>query len=373
MRKLEEPMLIAIACAVIAMFIGAFSVLSIISLKDFEVSAIVRMSGEEPLSRLARSIDPSFQFVFPEAHYDGVYYYAIALDPFATKEAHELIDLSAYRYSHPGYGWAAWLASLGQPRLVPSALLAVGLSSVGLASLIASIISARLGWSPWGGLVVALNPGVIYAVSADTGEAFALVLLGLLILAWRGRRWIWVTALTVALCMTKEIFLLVSAALFLWKLIEIRRGGTRDSLVRALLAVSAGPVTWALWQVYLFMRFDGFSLSEVPESVFLPFQGWMEAFSIAAGLSLSTADSTQVGQIAVPLIAAVGTMLLLGIIAARRLRTEIEVIYLFLAVFTFCLGPLQIVYPKELLRLSSTPLILLPAVIAAARREPLEA
>ena len=369
MKKLDEPILVAIACAVIAMFVSGIAVLTVISLTDFNITSIVRMSPADDVAKLAREIDPSFQLVAGEAHYDGVYYYAIALDPLATKEAHQLIDLSAYRYSHAGFGWAAWLMSFGQPSLVPGALLGLGLASVGAASAIASVISSRLGWTPWAGLLVGLNPGVIYAVSADTGEPFALVLLGLLILCWWKRRWAWAGALGVALCLTKEMFLFVCAGLFVWTLLEMRRNRTREGSLGALAAASVGPLSWILWQVYLFTKFEEFSLSEVPKSFYVPFAGWIESLSIAGGLSLSTADSTQVGQVSVPLIVAIGALLAIGIYMARRMRTEIEAIFLFLAVFAFCWGPYQLVYPKELLRLAATPLILLPALIGSRRDE----
>lgn len=364
MKRTGEPMVVAIACAFIGMTVSALSVVAVTSLKEFHPSAIIRMSESEPLAELARSIDPNFQFVTPDAHYDGVYYYAIALDPFATGEAHQLIDLSSYRYSHAGYGWAAWIVSLGFQSAVPIALLAIGLVSMGVASGVGSLISTHLGRSPWGGLFVALNPGIIYSVSADTGEPFAAALLGLLFLAWWRGRWVWVGLLVVVLCITKEIFLLVAAALFVWKLLDVLRTGNRVGMIPALAAASAGPIMWTAWQAYLYERFDAFALSGVPKSIYLPLQGWLESLSIAAGLSFSTADSQQIGQIAVPLIIAVGTLLLIGIYYARRLRTELEAVYLFLAAITLCLGPLQVVYPKDLLRLAATPLILLPAVVA---------
>lgn len=371
MKRTGEPMAVAIACALIGMTVSALSVVAVTSLKEFHPSAIIRMSESEPLAELARSNDSNFQFVTPDAHYDGVYYYAIALDPFATGEAHQLIDLSAYRYSHAGYGWAAGLVSLGFQGAVPFALLAVGLLSMGVASGIGSLISSRLGRSAWGGLFVALNPGIIYSVSADTGEPFAAALLGLLILAWWGGRWLWVGLLLIMLCLTKEIFLLVAAALFLWKLLDVLRTGNRDGMIPTLLATSAGPIMWTAWQAYLYAHFDAFALSGIPKSVYLPLEGWLESLSIAAGLSISTADSQQIGQIAVPLIIAVGALLLIGIYQARRLRTELEAVYLFLAAFTLCLGPLQVVYPKDLLRLAATPLILLPALVARRPRDDL--
>ena len=343
--------------------------LAIVSPNGLDVTSIIRMSGVEPMAELTRTIEPNFEFVSADAHYDGVYYYAIVLDPLATAEAHELIDLAAYRYSHVGYGWAAWLASLGNPAFAPIGLLFVGIVSIGGAAAIASVISRQLGWSPWGGLLVALNPGLVYSVSSDTGEPFAALLLGLLLLALGKRRWLWVGILMVALCLTKEIFLVVGAGLFVWVWLDAWRTKGDYDLFAPLAAICAGPIAWILWNAYLYQAFDLFALSEAPKSLYLPLEGWAQSLTIAAGLSLSTQDSQQVGQIAVPLIVVVGALLIVGMYYSRRLRTEIEAAYLFLAAFTLCLGPLQVVYPKDLLRLTSMPLILLPALL---RKRPVE-
>lgn len=371
MRKLDEPILIAILCGVIGVAISGIAVLSVIAQKGSDPSALVRMSETEPLSAVARAIDPEFQFVAPEAHYDGVYFYAIALDPFATKAAHELIDLGPARYSHAGYGWMAWIFSLGRPEAVPTALLLVGLLSIGLGSAVASVISNQLGVSPWGGLFVALNPGLIYSVTADTSEPFGTLLLGLLFLAWRSRRWVLVAILSVALSLTKEIFLIVLFGFFVWRCTKAIRERSRQELIAPLVAVSSGPVAWMLWHVYLSIRFDGFAFAETPQLIYYPLAGWVDSLIIAAGLGVSTADSQQVGQASVPLLCASAGLLAIGIYKAVRWRNVIDTTYLFVAIFTFCYGPLQLVYPKDWMRLSSTAFVLLPAVLLT-RGDPYE-
>ena len=54
-------------------------------------------------------------------------------------------------------------------------------SSIFVAGAAASLLAQAVGWSSWGGLVVALNPGLVIAVNHDTSEALgaALLLLGL--------------------------------------------------------------------------------------------------------------------------------------------------------------------------------------------------
>lgn len=357
---------IPLACGLIAIAVAFVAVFSVISLQDNDVTALIRMGGGEPISPLARELYEDFEFVERDAHYDGVYYFAIGIDPLALGEAHDLIDLAAYRYSHPGYGWLAWAASLGNPRLVALSLALVGFLSFGGAAVIASIVAREQGWSEWGGLVVALNPGLIYAVLVDTGEAFGVLLLGLLFLAWSRQRWVAVAVLSVALSLTKEMFLFACAGFFLWRCICARRGN-KENLFAALASISIGPLAFAIWQIYVYSHFDLFPYAEVPPSLFLPLAGWAESMTLAAGKSLSTADSNQIGSIAVPLIVAVGGLLAAGMYQARRLRSEFDAVFLFLAAMAFSLGPLQLTYPKDLLRLTATQLVLVPLVLAGSR------
>src|SRR5262245_8164115 len=93
------------------------------------VTALVHLSTSDPAAQLAPR---SFSFVPADAHYDGVYFFAIAHDPLARGAAHTLIDNGAYRYGHPGYAWLAWLVSAGgRPGAIPYALVLVSLLGLG--------------------------------------------------------------------------------------------------------------------------------------------------------------------------------------------------------------------------------------------------
>src|SRR5215210_2591898 len=167
---------IALACAAIALATTGAAVAAALAAREWSPSALVHMSATEPIARLARDADSGFHFVPPGAHYDGVYFYAIARDPFARGDAHTLIDGSAYRYGHAGYGWLAGIVSLGRAELVPSALLAINLVAVAVAAFAASALARDYGWSPWGGVVVAVNPGTIFAATVDTSEALGVAM-----------------------------------------------------------------------------------------------------------------------------------------------------------------------------------------------------
>jgi hypothetical protein len=61
-------------------------------------------------------------------------------------------------------------------------------------------------------------------------------------------------------------------------------------------------------------------------------------------------------------------MILLALVLSVRMRTEIDPVYLMLALVAFSLSWWGVLYPKDLLREVTLPLALAPAVFAAALR-----
>src|ERR1051326_2468641 len=116
--KPMRPRAIALACAAAALVVCGLAALSEIS-QQGGITSLVHMSASEPMAAVARRTDPSFRFVDPQAHYDGVYFYAMARDPLARGPEHLLLDRPAYRYGHIGYAWLVWLASFGRASAVP--------------------------------------------------------------------------------------------------------------------------------------------------------------------------------------------------------------------------------------------------------------
>src|SRR6478735_2406729 len=174
---------IAVLCALIA---AGVAFLTVVSTQGGipEASALVKLADTDGLAATARATDPDFVLVNPQQHYDGVYYYAIARDPLLLGDEHTKIDQGAYRYGHPMYGWAARVVSLGNDRLVPAALLILSLLGIGFAAWATSRLSVMFGRTPWGGLLIAASPGLLYAASVSTTECFAAGLIALTLLAW---------------------------------------------------------------------------------------------------------------------------------------------------------------------------------------------
>lgn len=356
---------IAFACATIALAVSGVAAGTALSALDGRPSGLVRMSAEEPMSALARETDPDFRFVHLNAHYDGVYFYAIARDPLARGDAHPLIDRAPYRYGHAGYGWLAWLASLGRASAVPAALLAVGLAGVALAGFAASRLSYEMGWSPWGGLVVALSPGLMFAVSADTSEPVAFAATAFALLYWRRGRLMGAAVALTAACLIKEPLLLVPAGLLAWEAIAWVRGRRASDLVKRIAALAAGPIAFGAWFVYLRVTFGAWPLErEAGDFLTAPFAGWVDSLRKAARFAMGPFETMQIGNASFALLVVVGAALLIGMVRALALRSPLDTVFLLYALLIFCLNWLGILYPKDLVREAALPLALLPAVIA---------
>jgi hypothetical protein len=348
-------------CAAIAVALGAGAAAAVTDRQG--VTVLVHMTHGDPMSALAPR---PFTFVQDTAHYDGVYFYAIARDPFARGAAHRLIDLSAYRYGHPGYGWMAWLASGGgRPRAVPYALLFVSLLGLGVAGAAAAVLARDLAMSAWWGLSIALNPGLIFAVTSDTSETVELAAALLTILLWlRGRRR-WAGVAIAVGCFTKEPLLLVPAAIFAWEALGFAFGRRPTNLRERLGALLAGPMLYAIWALYCRHVLGGLPSSQVDQLTY-PFTGWIQTIHKATA-QMRRGDA-QIGMVTVAFLVPVGGLLLLGLVRALRLRGPLDAIFVGLAALVFCTNWLVLLYPKDLIRLVALPLALLPFVLAGTAR-----
>ena len=367
-----SPKRIALLCAAVAVIVSGGAALASISIRDGRLSALVRMSAQEPMAALAREADPSFSLVDVQAHYDGVYFYTIARDPLARGRGHELIDKAAYRYGHAGYGWLAWLASAGRPRAVPAALFGLSLAGLVVGAFALSLLARDLGLSPWLGLVVALNPGMVFATTADTSEPVAMAALALALLAWTRERYGWAAVALTAGCFIKEPLLLVPVGLGLWMIVEVLRGRAPLRWTR-VAALAIGPLLYGGWFLYLRNVF-GVWPSRQPSDEFLtaPFTGWIDSLRRAAGLATGPFESMQIGNTSVALLIVIGAVLLAGMILAIRVRNAIAPVFFLLALLVFCLNWLGVLYPKDLIREVALALALVPFLLGTANRRSLE-
>jgi hypothetical protein len=282
----------------------------------------------------------------------------------------------AYRFGHPGYGWLAWLLAAGRASAVPLTLLLIGLVSMFVAGTAASRLAVELGWSPWAGLFVAFNPGLLFATMALNSEPLALAVLILTLLAWMRRRILWAGAGLLALCLIKEQFVLVPLGLLLWDVIRTRqRVATRKESrwLPRLAVLSAGPIALGGWFVYLRSVYGEWPFQQKPlllSPLTVPPRGYLDTLRKAAEQHAAAVETSQLGGAALPLLIVVGAALVFGCLRAARVTSPIDPVFILLTILLFSLTWVQLLYPKDLLRIAAVQLALLPAVIAGARRRP---
>lgn len=363
------PRTIALACAAAAIAVCGVAAVALAS-DHGSVTVLVHMSAAEPMASVARKADPSFVFVDTEAHYDGVYFYAMALDPLARGREHLLIDRPAYRYGHVGFSWLVRLVSLGKARLIPGVMLLLTLLGAGASGFIASRWADELGWSPWWGMAVALSPGIVYAVTADTSEPVAFAIVAVALLAWSRGRWLVSGIALAAACLTKEPLLVAPAGVALWELIQNAR--TRDEqLRRKLAALAIAPIVFLIWYAYLRHTFGVWPFQQEARDYFtVPYAGWFDSMRRAATMAAGTFTTNQLGNAAIPLLAVFAAALTIGIIRAARLKTLLDAVFILSALLILSLNWLGVLYPKDLIRESAITMLILPAAIAGRRATP---
>lgn len=366
---------IAYVCAAAALLVGLLAA-HLAEGPDGSVSTLVHVGSQDAIAAMIRQEDPNFDFVTTSAHYDGTYFYAIARDPFALREAHTKIDLAPKRYGHAFYGQLAALVSLGEAWRVPLALLLISLAALAVAAFCASRIAEAMGLSPWAGLVIALSPGLIYATSVDTSESLQAALVALGLLAWQRRRIGLAAIAFVGASLTKEPMSLVPLGVLLYEIVRIwRRDGRPGVLqwppsrarVQAGAALLIGPVVLFAWSQYVQHRFGSLPLSQNDDADTIPFTGIWDTLRAAGRLYGADFASAQVGAVAIPLVLVLVAALIIGLVVAVRLRTMLDGVYLVTAPLMFILTPSNILYPKDLIRITVIPLLFLPAVLATGR------
>lgn len=359
---------VPVLCGVLAFAIAAIAAGTIIASYEYRTSSLVRMTTTDQLAPTARASDPDFVLFSGDSHYDGIYFYAIARDPLALGEEHGLIDLPGARYGHPLYGWVAGLLSLGDPQLIPPVMLGINLVSIAILAAAVSRLSQELGWTPWAGLIVPMNPGLIYAVTVSTSEVLGNCIMVLALLAWFYNRRGVAAVLLIALCLAKEPYVFVPAALFLWELIAWAKQKPAPDLWKRLGLLTLGPLTLAAWEVHLRFALGFWAFEEDFFVLSFPLVGWAETL-VMAGQANNGIDFNrfQIESAVGPVLLPLGVAMVAAAIFSSRLRTPIDLIVIAMVVLNFSLTWLNLFYLKDLIRQMSTMFLLLPAAFAGVR------
>lgn len=353
------------------MGVALILVLTTISTSGWQPSVMVRMASGEPMARVAAEADPEFRFVDLGAHYDGVYFYTIAIDPLARGTEHQLIDKAAYRYGHPGYGWLGWLFSFGRTSAVPLVLTILGIAGIGLAAAGTSLLSRQLGWTPWAGLAAAFHPGLMYSLTALTSETVGAGLLVLTLYWWVRGNYLSGCIAVIGLCFIKEPFVLVPFGLAIWELTRWIADRDLPNLIRRVALLSVGPVLFlGYYFVYLPGRFGEWPFQATEGFFAFPLTGWLRTMRESSVMSTGDFFTSQIGAASGPLLIAAAAALLFGMYRAARIRNAIDLPFLFLALLALCLQPLGVLYPKDMIRELAMPMLLLPLIIALPNDRP---
>jgi hypothetical protein len=172
--------------------------------------------------------------------YDGQFSYAIAVDPL---DAQDKLDQPDFRYRRIVYPLLARMLGLGNPTGIAWAMLVINLIAAASGCIVLGELLARRGASRWLALVMPLSLGYLVAVRADLTEPLALALaLGGWLAFEKGRSG-WAACLFAVGGLTKEMALILPAALVVWQLLK---KGWREI---ALLTTSLLP--YLFWSIVL--------------------------------------------------------------------------------------------------------------------------
>ncbi|WP_426574084.1 hypothetical protein [Aquihabitans sp. McL0605] len=199
-----------------------------------------------------------------DAAFDGQFFYRIGLAPWSTAKTVDGVtfDLPSLRNARWGYGALAWVASGGDPDLVPWALIGLNLVAAAAVGAIGGGLARSADRHAAWGLLLFLWPGFAYSLSLDTSELVAASFLLGALLALRHRRWVATGLLLCAAVLTRDTTTVVPFAVVLAGL----WAGRGDDEVRrsALPQVLAGGTALAVfggWQLLQRDRFGALPLS----------------------------------------------------------------------------------------------------------------
>jgi len=120
--------------------------------------------------------------------YDGQFVYQIALHPL---DAAPYLDIPAYRYQRVLYPIVGRIVGLGQPSLIPWALIGLNVLALAAGTHVVGIILAERGLSRWYAVTVGVFAGQLVSLRLDVNEPFSLAfaLLGIHAFEKKKRHW----------------------------------------------------------------------------------------------------------------------------------------------------------------------------------------
>jgi len=200
-------------------------VLPMLARHDFDTSVFV-VAGDRYVTAAQT---PTPIIVRPHSDgYDGQFYYRLALAPLSTRMQAFGVNLvhPAWRMQRILLPLTAYLLSVGQPRLIPAALFSVNLAGLFAIGWLAMRTAREKQFPLAVPLCIAAWPGLLIALTHDTTEILAAVLLLAGIAAWLARRPALSAAMFALASLTRETAILVAAGILAtqtWRLVRAAR------------------------------------------------------------------------------------------------------------------------------------------------------
>ena len=205
--------------------------------------------------------------------HDGKFFFIQANDPWHInpEENAAFLDRPVYRAQRMLFPLIAGGLGLFPPGVIVWSMLITNLLCIGLGSLIAAQIAVRWGASPWLGLSVPLNIGLLFELWIDGAGILAYVLcLGAVYAVAVGRGWT-AAVLLAAAALSREVMVVFAVGIVVLGWVEERKIRWRFLLV-PFAAIG-------LWNAYLQFRLMGVSGVGSPWPFFSPpLFGMFEAF-----------------------------------------------------------------------------------------------
>ncbi len=205
--------------------------------------------------------------------HDGRFFFAQANDPwFLEPEVHAVVlDRPVYRAERMLFPMVSGGFGLFSPSVVVWAMLVTNLLAITIGAILAARLAAGWGATPWLGLWVPLNIGVLFEL--DIGGAGILAYtccLGATYALVKDRIWL-ASTLFAAAALSKEVMVAYAAGVFILWWYDRRR---------YLWPIIVAPLAaMAVWTAYLWFRLDGIQGTGGNTGIFdLPFVGFVEAF-----------------------------------------------------------------------------------------------
>jgi len=214
--------------------------------------------------------------------FDGQFFYRLGVDPWSTRRTvgGVTFDLPSLRNARWGYGALAYVASAGDPDLVPWALIGLNVVAAGVIGAVGGGLARSSGRHAAWGVLLALWPGFAYSLSLDTSELVASAFVLGALLALRHRGWLGATLLFVAAVLVRDTTAVVPfgvalAGFWVWLRADPNVDDEHRHDGRRFLAVGAVPlVAFGGWQLLQRARFGALPLtSSGDKNLSAPFGG----------------------------------------------------------------------------------------------------